>query len=185
MQVFWVYFLFSHNSEATTKTKMQRPSQRPIASATTILMPKSVATRISTGFADAASLEEPIFNATIVPRSRTTSRKHRTHVNVLTLDPRIILRTLILLVAILCCIFACRLLSSDMVDDVEIYSKYTRQQLDDSKNGKERILQLLKEAGIIDLDNETLSRLPTWKEVMYVQMFMHCARISGRNLYHV
>ena len=53
-------------------------------------------------------------------------------------------------------------------------SQSIRQQQNQSRpnekliEGKERILQLLKEAGIVDLDDDMLSRLPTWGEVMYV-----------------
>jgi hypothetical protein len=154
---------------------MQRTTQRPSANASSALLPKSSVIKNSSG--SAASVEVPNLKGKIASKSRTIIRKRQTHVKdgcVLTIDPHVILRTLILLLATLCCFIARRSLSGDATDFVAKYSKYTRlSSSDDKENGKGRILQLLKEAGIIDLDNETISRLPTWEEVMYVHIFLY------------
>ena len=153
---------------------MQRPTQRPMANATSASLPKL--SKITTSTVSAAAyVEVPVVKASIVSQSRTSIRKRRTHVKdryVLMLDQHIILRTLILFVTCLCCFVAWQSLSGD---GKETYSKHALRSREDLEKGKERIIQLLKEAGIIDLDFETLSRLPTWEEVTYVYIFpVHC-----------
>ena len=155
---------------------MQRPIQRPTADATSVLLSNSFLKIAST----TAAAEVPTLKANILSKSRPTRKKRRIHVKdgkgyVLTIDPLVILRTFIFLVAILCCFTACKSLSVNVKEMVATNSNQIRGQQDpiykarspeDSEKGKERIIQLLNEAGIFDLDIETLRRLPTWEEVM-------------------
>ena len=124
--------------------------------------------------------------ANTVPKGRTTTKKRRMHKQdgkscALTIDLHTILRMSFTLVAIFCCVFAYRSLSSEVNKVVEIQEsqpesirRLPRNHNEDEQisstldltKGKERILQLLKEAGIFDLDDDTLHRLPTWDEVM-------------------
>jgi hypothetical protein len=46
-----------------------------------------------------------------------------------------------------------------------------------SSSGKEPNLEILQEAGITDLDQEAIDRLPTWKEVRYVHLFNDCVEV--------
>lgn len=52
-----------------------------------------------------------------------------------------------------------------------------QQQQADPTKGKERILDILHQAGIYDLDQETLQKLPTWQQV--VNMYGSHPRIYG------
>ncbi len=126
-----------------------------------------------------------VLNANTVPKGRTTTKKRRMHKQdgksyALAIDQHTILRISFTLVASLCCVVACLSLSSEVNKVFEMQASQSEsirrrpsnqqdEQISSSVDlaiGKERIIQLLNEAGIIDLDDDTLHRLPTWDEVM-------------------
>jgi hypothetical protein len=132
----------------------------------------------------APTAEISVLKANVVPKARTTRRKRRIYVQVgkdcvLAIDQHTILRISIGLVASICCFAACQSLLNEVKGVVEVQApepqsirqrprnqQEERMSKVDLAKGKDRIIQLLKEAGIIDLDDDTLSRLPTWDEVM-------------------
>jgi hypothetical protein len=93
-------------------------------------------------------------------------------------DPRKILRLSILVVASACCYIICHSLVSTLNNDAakhvrrgsterdesEINDLYTEKRM--NSHGKEPILQILQDAGITDLDKNTMDRLPTWEEIV-------------------
>jgi len=97
------------------------------------------------------------------------------------IDPRNILRLSILIVATACCFVIChtllRTLNDEEATNVRKASLLRSEKSDisvtsqpESSTGKEPILQILREAGITDIDDATMDLLPTWEEVTYV----HC-----------
>jgi hypothetical protein len=95
-------------------------------------------------------------------------------------DPRKILRLSIVVVASACCYLICHSLVRTLNDEAakhmrggstERYEKKSNDKstkLPVSLHGKEPLLNILKEAGITDLDQNIIDRLPTWEEVTYV-----------------
>lgn len=160
---------------------MQRSTQRLIVDAGSVVLPKPSSTSLSTS----SAAEVTTLKANVVAKSKLTMKKRRIHVKdgrsyVLAIDQHTIRRTSITIVASLCCFVAYRSLTNEVNEIVERHALksqsvrrqqkqlYERTSNDELTKGKERILQLLNEAGIIELDDNTLSRLPTWEEVMYV-----------------
>jgi hypothetical protein len=88
-------------------------------------------------------------------------------------DPRDVIRISILVLASLCCLILCQSLVQMLNDEAAIQKSgesFDRNQmkLNISFQGKEQILRILKEAGITDLNQNTIDRLPTWEEITYV-----------------